>query len=75
MINAIKFSIEEIEASDQYFDYTGFRWPRGRQNFSRWFRVSTDADVDALAEFSLGILNNVFGHNSGNDLALTVQLP
>ena len=24
MINAIKFSIEEIEASDQYFDHTGF---------------------------------------------------
>ena len=23
MINAIKFSIEEIEASDQYFDHTG----------------------------------------------------
>ena len=25
MINAIKFSIEEIEASDQYFDHTGNR--------------------------------------------------
>ena len=24
MINAIKFSIEEIEASDQYFDHTGY---------------------------------------------------
>jgi hypothetical protein len=24
VINAIKFSIEEIEASDQYFDHTGF---------------------------------------------------
>ena len=23
MINAIKFAIEEIEASDQYFDHTG----------------------------------------------------
>jgi hypothetical protein len=23
VINAIKFSIEEIEASDQYFDHTG----------------------------------------------------
>jgi hypothetical protein len=42
---------------------------------SRWFRVSTDADVDALAEFSLAILNKVFGHKSGGDLALTVHLP
>jgi hypothetical protein len=24
VINAIKFSIEEIEASDQYFDHTGY---------------------------------------------------
>jgi hypothetical protein len=24
VINAIKFSIEEIEASDQYFDHTGW---------------------------------------------------
>ena len=24
MINAIKFSIEETEASDQYFDHTGY---------------------------------------------------
>jgi hypothetical protein len=31
VINAIKFSIEEIEASDQYFDHTGISaaiiWP------------------------------------------------
>ena len=26
MINAIKFAIEEIEASDQYFDHTMLRW-------------------------------------------------
>ena len=26
MINAIKFAIEEIEASDQYFDHTGNRY-------------------------------------------------
>jgi hypothetical protein len=31
VINAIKFSIEEIEASDQYFDHTGAvtTWPPG----------------------------------------------
>jgi hypothetical protein len=54
---------------------SGFHWPCRRQNFSRWFRVRTDADIDTLTEFSLGILNEVFGHESGGALALTVHLP
>jgi hypothetical protein len=30
VINAIKFAIEEIEASDQYFDHTGADCPSRR---------------------------------------------
>jgi hypothetical protein len=54
---------------------SGFRWPRGRENFSRWFTVSTEADVERLAEYSLGILNEIFGHKPGSDLDVTVHLP
>ena len=32
MINAIKFAIEETEASDQYFDHTG------ASHFAGWLR-------------------------------------
>jgi hypothetical protein len=32
VINAIKFSIEEIEASDQYFDHTGCQPNRVQAN-------------------------------------------
>ncbi len=54
---------------------SGFQWPRGINNFSRWFRVSAEADADALAEFSLGILNEIFGHIPNNELTLKVHLP
>ena len=35
MINAIKFSIEEIEASDQYFDHTGLIFGESSANPGR----------------------------------------
>jgi hypothetical protein len=34
VINAIKFSIEEIEASDQYFDHTPFSAINFRSRFT-----------------------------------------
>jgi hypothetical protein len=54
---------------------SGFHWPRDLQNFSRWFRVSTEADVDTPAESSLWILHGVFGHDPGKTLKLTVHVP
>ena len=54
---------------------SGFKWPRGSENFLRWFTVSTEQDVDALAEFSLGILNEVFGHKPGHELRVKVHIP
>jgi hypothetical protein len=40
VINAIKFSIEEIEASDQYFDHTGFSADRAS--------IGANADITSL---------------------------
>jgi len=35
VINAIKFSIKEIEASDQYFDHTRYCWYSDPKSASR----------------------------------------
>ncbi len=53
----------------------GFRLPEGRENFSRWFMVSDEADLRAIAELMLGLMNMVFGHQPGNALQLTVHEP
>jgi hypothetical protein len=53
----------------------GFIWPAGEQNFSRWLRLSTEVDVPALADLSLGILSEVFGHLPGQALEVTVVVP
>jgi len=37
VINAIKFSIEEIEASDQYFDHT--RYPSSGGSIARFYFI------------------------------------
>ncbi len=54
---------------------SGFVWPVGKQNFARWFSVDTEADVDALAQFSLGVLNEIFGHAAGSPVSVTVHVP
>ena len=65
MINAIKFSIKEIEASDQYFDHTGITKSRralSLDNFGDYMVFDTssnfvvfgfrfDADLDDVDRF------------------------
>jgi hypothetical protein len=53
----------------------GFAWPVGEQNFSRWFSVDTEADVDSLAQFCLGVLGEVFGHPADRGVSVTVEVP
>ena len=45
MINAIKFSIEEIEASNQYFDHTGFSRLNPKSSPEEVFGTHTGAAV------------------------------
>jgi hypothetical protein len=54
---------------------SGFAWPVGQQNFSRWFSVDADADVDALARFCLGVLGEVFGHPADRAVSVAVHVP
>jgi pyruvate,water dikinase len=46
VINAIKFAIEEIEASDQYFDHTGFSI--GSNDLTQ-LTLGVDRDSDIVA--------------------------
>lgn len=52
----------------------GFRWPEGEQNFARCFPTPTDADVEKLAEFTLGILSWVSDYAPGRRLKLALHL-
>jgi hypothetical protein len=54
---------------------SGFVWPVGQQNFSRWFSVDTEADVNAQAQFCLGILGEVFGHPADGAVSVAVHVP
>jgi hypothetical protein len=49
VINAIKFSIEEIEASDQYFDHTGWLPHNGAIRLKRPERGAAAKSGDASA--------------------------
>ncbi len=52
---------------------TGFRWPRGVNNFRRMFRVNGPSDCRMLAEFALALLAKVYRHRSGQEINLKVH--
>jgi hypothetical protein len=51
----------------------GFQWPKGKHNFLRWFTVSTDDELHALARFAMGILHFVFEQNQEADLRINTH--
>ena len=51
----------------------GFQWPDGKHNFLRWFTVSTDDELHALAGFALGILHLVFEQNPEADFSINTH--
>ena len=51
----------------------GFQWPDGKHNFLRWFTVSTDDALHALAGFALGILHLVFEQNPEADFRINTH--
>src|ERR1019366_1747486 len=75
VINAIKFSIEEIEASDQYFDHTGslrnsppiimggvlmFRSERMRRTGARSSALGTSSHMQSWADYITGTHESSF---------------
>jgi len=53
----------------------GFDWPRGKGNFLRWFSVSSEAQLQALAEVALALLAGVFGYRPGESLECLEHIP
>jgi hypothetical protein len=54
-------AVETIEGA-------GFRWPLGKENFIRWFRVTGAEDCLGLAELALAILAKVCCHRLGQPI-------
>jgi hypothetical protein len=63
------------EDAVEVIDRAGFAWPRKRANFLRWFKVSSEDDIQAMAEFGLAILARVFKHGSGQALEVKWHIP
>lgn len=65
------------ERAVEMLEGAGFRWPRGRDNFSRLISVRDDSDCACLADFALGTLRAVFGfcRSSAHELSIHVCCP
>ncbi len=61
----------------EMLESAGFRWPRGRDNFSRLISVRDDSDCACLADFALGTLHAMFGfrRSSADELSIHVCCP
>lgn len=61
-------AIEVIEAA-------GFEWPNGAGNFLRWFNISSEGDILALAELTLAILASLFGCRTVQGVIVKTHVP
>jgi hypothetical protein len=69
--------VNEVLTADivDLIERAGFVWPNGTDNFLRWFNVSSEEDIHALAELALAILSRVFGHRKGLGLTIRTHIP
>ncbi len=69
--------VNEVLTADivDLIEKCGFVWPNGEDNFLRWFNVSSETDVHAMAELALAILARVFGHRNGLRLTIKTHIP
>jgi len=63
------------ERTVSLLERAGFMWPRGRQNFRRWFSVVGPEDLTALAEIALAMLDRVCGLRPGASIYLRGDIP
>jgi hypothetical protein len=64
------------EETVSFLEASGFAWPAGRDaNFARDFVVRDASDCAHLADFALGALHSMFGHESGQPLSVNVHVP
>ena len=53
----------------------GFVWPNSEANFLRWFNISSEEDIQAMAEVALAILSGIFGHRPGRRVVVKTHIP
>ena len=53
----------------------GFIWPFGKQNFKRWFCVSSQEYFVVMAETALAILARIFGLRNTDKLNIKSHIP
>ena len=64
------------EEAVSFLEASGFAWPARRDaNFARDFVVRDLSDCAHLADFALGALHLLFGHESGKPLSMNVHVP
>lgn len=53
----------------------GFVWPAGKKNFMRWFNISAQNDIYAMAEITLAILVLIFKLRKGERFMSHIHIP
>lgn len=53
----------------------GFVWPTKKSNFLRWFSISSQDDIQEMAEIALAILSRVFKYRKGWRIMVNTHIP
>ena len=70
-------NVNELLTADtvDLMENTGFVWPTGKDHFLRRFNVSSQEDIQAMAEVALAILALVFAHGKKGSVMIKTHLP
>ena len=70
-------NVNELLTADtvDLMENTGFVWPTGKDHFLRRFNVSSQEDIQAMAEVALAFLARVFAHGKKGSVMIKTHLP
>jgi len=78
-VQSYKYEIKAGEYLDadavELIENAGFVWPTHKVNFLRWFKSTSSADIQGIAEFTLAALNRLFHCQSVDKLNVKSHIP
>jgi hypothetical protein len=78
-IQSYKYEIRGGEYLDadavDLIEKAGFVWPTHKVNFLRWFKATSSADIQGIAEFTLAALHSLFHCPSVDELEVKSHIP
>jgi hypothetical protein len=78
-IQSYKYEIRAGEYLDtdavDLIEKAGFVWPTHKVYFLRWFKVTSSADIQGIAEFALAALHSLFHCPSVDELDVKSHIP